>query len=516
MEAKPVLVAGATGYVGGRLVSQLLESGYRVRAMGRSLAKVSCRPWRKRSKLECVQADIMDLESLREAVRGCGVVYYLVHSMDRMASDFVEADRVGAKNMAQAAAQAGVEKIIYLGGLGDRSDKSLSSHLRSRNEVADILRAGSVPVTILRAAVILGSGSASFEMLRYLVDRLPLMVTPLWVFTPSQPISIKNVLNYLQGCLENDKTTDQTFDIGGPEIVTYKRLMQIYAEEAGLHRRLIVPIPFFSRKLSGFWIHLITPIPSSIAIPLTEGLRNRAVCKDNRIRELIPQQLFSCRETIKRAMERIKQEKVETCWSDAGDPLPPEWTYCGDAEYSGGTIMECGYRAILNASSAEVWDAVSAIGGRTGWYFGNILWRIRGYMDLFAGGVGLRRGRRDRKKLYVGDALDFWRVVEIKEHRRLLLLAEMKTPGEALLDFRLNPAGENRTELQMLSRFLPRGLSGILYWYVLYPPHRWIFDGTIRAIAKGIGKPIVKGPEFFTSKIQDVCYLPPPEDRGAD
>ena len=508
MTSKPILVTGATGYVGGRLIPALLDAGYRVRAMGRSLEKVGCRPWAGHSRVELVQGDVLDLESLKQAASSCRAAYYLVHSMIAQKEKFVEADRRAAQNMVEAALAAGLERIIYLGGLAEVSQGSLSKHLKSRIEVADILQAGPVPTTDLRTPMILGSGSASFEILRYLVERLPAMITPRWVQSMNQPIAIRNVITYLIGCLEHDETIGQTYDIGGPDILSYRDLLDIYAEEAGLQKRLIIPVPVLTPTLSALWIHLISPVPTSIALPLTEGLTSDAVCTENRIQEIIPQRLLSCREAIRVALDRIQQEQVDTCWMDAGDMLEPEWAHCGDAEWAGGTIMNCGYRARIKATVDEVWQPVSRIGGRTGWYFGNFLWRLRGIMDRLAGGVGLRRGRRHPTEIRVGDALDFWRVLEVEPPQRLLLVAEMKTPGEALLEFQITPLANAEVEFQMLSRFLPKGLFGILYWYGLYPFHQWIFYGMLKAIAKSIKKPMVSDPERFTPRLHTSCALP--------
>jgi uncharacterized protein YbjT (DUF2867 family) len=486
----------------------LLAAGYRVRAMGRNLDKIGCRPWASHSRVELVQGDVLDLESLKKAASGCRIGYYLVHSMIAQKSKFVDADRRAAHNMVVAANIAGLERIIYLGGLAETGNGPLSKHLKSRIEVADILQAGPVPTTDLRTPMILGSGSASFEILRYLVERLPAMTTPRWVHSLNQPIAIRNVITYLIGCLEHEETRGKTFDIGGPDILTYRDLLDIYAEEAGLPKRLIIPVPVLTPTLSALWIHLISPVPKSIALPLTEGLTSDAVCTENRIQSIIPQKLLSCREAIRLALDRIKQERVETCWMDAGNMLEPEWAHCGDAEWAGGTIMNCGYRAGIEASVDEVWQPVSRIGGRTGWYFGNFLWRLRGILDRLAGGVGLRRGRRHPSEIGVGDALDFWRVLEVDAPRRLLLVAEMKTPGEALLEFTITPGANDQTELQMLSRFLPKGLSGILYWYILYPFHQWIFYGMLKAIARSINRSIVSEPERFTPKLHSACRLP--------
>jgi uncharacterized protein YbjT (DUF2867 family) len=495
MSSKPVLVTGATGYVGGRLVPRLLDAGYRVRALGRSLDKLRHRPWGSHPLIELAQGDVMDRESLLRATQGCWAAFYLVHSMTAAARDFPDADRQAARNMAQAAAEGGLDRIVYLGGLGGEDDPNLSEHLRSRFEVARILQAGIVPTTFLRAAMILGSGGAAFEILRYLVDRLPVMITPRWVHTPVQPIAIRNVLAYLVGCLACDETRGQTFDIGGPEVVTYRQLMNIYAEEAHLHRRLVIPVPVLTPRLSSYWIHLVTPIPASLAQPLAEGLANPVVCEDNRIRNLIPQDLLDCRQTIRLALQRIEQQRVETCWSDAGSLIPPEWVSCGDASYAGGTILSLGYRVLLSATPDEVWQVISRIGGQTGWYCGNALWTIRGGLDRLLGGSGLRRGRRHPTELQVGDALDFFRVLEIEPNRRLLLLAEMKLPGEATLEFRLSPKAEGVTELAQIARFLPRGLAGIAYWYALDPFHKNLYPGMLRAIAAATGKPILAGPE---------------------
>jgi len=508
LRSEPVLVTGATGYVGGRLVPLLLGAGHRVRVVGRSVSRLKCRPWAHAPNLEFAEADMLDAAALARAAKGCWAAYYLVHSMNPRHKDFSEADRQAARNMALAAAEGGIERIIYLGGLTG-TEAPLSKHLRSRNEVGEILKAGPVPTTMLRAAMILGAGSASFEIMRYLVDRLPVMVTPRWASTPCQPIAIRNALFYLKGCLENEVTTGEVFDIGGPDVVSYRRLLEIYAEEAHLPRRWIIPVPVLTARLSAYWIHLITPVPAAIGRPLIEGLRNPAVCTENRIRRLIPQELLPCREAIRAALEKIAQQGAETCWSDAGMPPLPEWVQCGDAPYAGGTVLECGYRVVLSATPDAVWAPIKRLGGQTGWYFGNRLWQLRGALDRLAGGIGLRRGRRHPTVLYPGDALDFWRVLEIEEPYRLTLLAEMKVPGEALLDFRIHPLDGGLTELQQLSRFLPRGLLGLLYWYALYPLHQWVFKGMLKAIAQASGAIIREGPDRFAPRMAHVCHVRP-------
>lgn len=504
---KPVLVTGATGYIGGRLVPQLLSSGYRIRVIGRSLSKIQSRPWADNPQIEVAQADVLDYESLHKAVEGCCAVFYLVHSMNPRQKDFAKADRRAAKNMARASEAGGLERIVYLGGLGE--GKGLSEHLKSRGEVARIFQNSAVPTTYLRAAMILGSGSASFEILRYLVEHLPMMTTPRWVRNPVQPIAIRNVLNYLQGCLEKDDTVGRTFDIGGPDILTYQGLMKIYAEEAGLSKRWIIPVPFLTPRLSSYWIHLVTPVPSYIARPLAEGLRNPVVCQENSIQTLIPQELLSCRETIRLALGRIRSDCVDTCWTDSGAVLLPEWLQCGDAPYAGGTIMESGYRIVIKANPPEVWKAIVSIGGKKGWYSASFMWLIRGALDRLAGGIGRRRGRRHSVDLSVGDAVDFFRVLDIEKHKRLQLISEMRLPGEATLEFRLHAMEQGKTELQQLSRYLPRGLFGLIYWYGLYPFHQWVFHSMLKGVAKAVGRPISHGPDRFAPRRPQVCHFDP-------
>ena len=298
---KKVLVLGATGYVGGKLVPMLLEAGYAVRATGRSPEKVQTLEWSKHPNIEIVKADVFDSDSLKTALKGIDTAYYLVHSMNPQSSDFEADDRRAANNMTKAASEANINRIIYLGGLGE-ADGSLSKHLRSRHEVSEILKSGPVPTTVLRAAMIIGAGSVSFEILRYLVRRLPIMITPRWVRTPSQPVAIENVLTYLTGCLEKEETTGETYDIGGDEILSYSDLIRVFTEVAGLSQRLIIPVPVLTPYLSSLWIHLVTPIPGYIARPLTEGLKNRVVCRDNRIRDIIPQDLLDSRQAILSAL----------------------------------------------------------------------------------------------------------------------------------------------------------------------------------------------------------------------
>jgi uncharacterized protein YbjT (DUF2867 family) len=492
---KPVLVTGATGYVGGRVVPRLLEAGYKVCATGRSLEKLKGRAWSKHPNVDLVFSDLIDLKSIKNAAKGCGAAYYLIHSMNSSSEDFVKTDRLAAENMVKAAEYAKLERIIYLGGLGHQSE-NLSAHLRSRAEVGRILKSGTIPVTYFRAAMILGSGSASFETLRYLVDRMPIMITSRRVLIPSQPIAIRNVLVYLVKCLEHEETKAETYDIGGPEILTYHDLINIYSEEAGLKKRIVIPLSFMTPRLSSYMIHFVTPIPSYMGKPLSQGLGNKLVVQDgHRIRSIIPQKILTCREAIDMALERVEQKVMKSSWMDAGAYKPPEWGRYNDAPYAGGTIKESWHRVLLAGSPKDIWCPISRIGGDKGWYFANWLWEIRGFLDRLVGGYGTRRGRRHPEEIKTGDALDWWRVLDAEPPKRLFLLAEMKLPGEATLEFRIKQEKNGVTELVQIASFLPRGLQGLLYWYSVFPFHFFIFRGMLKEIAKAAGVAVILGPE---------------------
>lgn len=488
-----ILVLGATGYVGGRLVPRLLEAGYHVRAASRSTQKLKSRSWASHPNIELVAVDVTDPASLQKALTGCYAAYYLVHSMDHTNRDFAETDRISAHNMVAAAEASSLSRIIYLSGLGEENP-GLSKHLQSRAEVARILCGGKVPVTVLRAAMIIGSGSASFEILRYLVDRLPVMITPKWLSTPCQPIAIRNVLNYLIGCLQHPETTGHTFDIGGKDVLTYRQLMEIYAEEAHLGKRFIIPVPFFSPTISSYWINLVTPVSASIARPLAEGLRNPVVCSDFQILRIIPQELLTARESIQLALNNIVRQSVESHWTDAGYLPPVETSYPGDPDWAGGAIYKDRRMIQIEGSIDDLWHAIIRIGGDTGWYYGDWLWRLRGLLDKLFGGVGIRRGRRNPENLSPGDALDFWRVLNVEPPNRLRLLAEMKVPGQAVLEFRITPLERGKIQLRQTAWFAPRGLLGLLYWYAVTPFHNLIFNGMLRGIARASHREIQLGP----------------------
>lgn len=505
-----ICVLGATGYVGGRLVPLLLDRGWRVRAVGRSLRKLAARPWAGHERCELVAADVMDKSLLKYVLQDCHAAYYLVHSMSPLHDDYASADKLAARNMAQAAEEAELGRIVYLGGMVP-SDPMLSKHLRSRAEVGDILAFGEVPVTRLQAGLILGSGSASFELIRYITDRLPMMFTPSWVRTETQPIAIRDVLGYLAGCLEHEETIGRTFDIGGPFVETYESMFRLYAEEAGLRRRLIIPVPFLSPKLSSYWLGLVSPIPVPLARPLILGLRNRVVCRENDIRKIIPRELLDARKAIRLALQKVQRQTVDTCWSDAGLLENPEWAFHGDAPYAGGTMFSESWQLRLGGCIEDLWERVAGIGGKKGWYGGRMLWSLRGFLDKLVGGVGLRRGRREGGPVQVGDAIDFWRVLDVQAPHRLLLLAEMKVPGEALLEFRLEtsaPIALNEScELTMTARFIPRGLSGLVYWWAVKPFHRIVFQRMIRQMACETACNVLDGPKRVDTEPR-YCRLP--------
>lgn len=476
LAARPVFLTGATGYIGGRLAPRLLAGGFRVRCLVRRAGKLQGRPWAGAEGLEIVEGDASDFTQLAEQMRGCGAAYYLIHSMMVAGGEYASRDRELAETFARAAMLAGVERIVYLGGLGE-TGAGLSEHLRSRREIEAALASTGVPVTVLRAAMIVGSGSASYEILRYLVERLPVMVTPRWVSTECQPIAVRNVLNYLVASLHEPDTAGKTLDIGGPDVMSYREIMQTMAEALGLPRRLILPVPILTPRLSSLWIHLVTPVSHRIARPLAEGLRNRVVCRNDDAQKLMPQRLLSVRESIDAALGKVATAEVETSWSDAG-PVP------GDPDWAGGTVFDDVREIELDAPPAAVFAAVCRIGGGNGWYAADFLWRLRGALDRLVGGPGLRRGRRDPENVRYGDALDFWRVTAVERDRLLELRAEMKLPGEAELAFEIIASGPGATSCRLVqrARFKPRGLGGLAYWFAVLPLHGIVFRGMLNGI----------------------------------
>ncbi len=476
-----VLVTGATGYVGGRLVPRLVAAGHRARVLVRDPKRLAGRDWL--SRVEVAAGDVLDPVSLASALAGVDVAYYLVHSMASGAG-FHARDVSAARGFGQAAAAAGVRRLVYLGGLGDPSS-GLSEHLRSRQETGAALREGGVPVTEFRAAVVVGSGSISFEMIRYLTERLPVMICPRWVYTRVQPIAVDDLLDYLVAALEVSESTGQILEIGGSDVLTYGEMMLGYAAVRGLHRRL-QPVPVLTPVLSSYWVHLVTPIPSSIAEPLIEGLRSETIVRDDRARRLFPGiRPVDYLSAVRAAVAGLESGEVETWWADAlvtsDGGVHPRTLHTRE-----GKLIERRERYVA-APPAEVFAVCEAIGGARGYGPYGWTWEVRGALDRLAGGVGLRRGRRDPDGLRVGDALDFWRVEEVVPGRLLRLRAEMKVPGAAWLQFETQPRGEG-TLLVQTAYFAPRGVPGLVYWYGLLPIHGLIFSGMIASLAARVSR----------------------------
>ena len=470
-----ILVTGATGYVGGRLVPRLLDEGFTVRCLVRTPAKLDGTSWR--DDVEIVAGSLAD--PLADAMDDVDTAFYLVHGIGEGA-DWIAQETRDARAFRLAAEAAGVSRIVYLGGMG-RDDASLSPHLASRHAVGRELAAGSIPVAELRAAVIIGSGSASFEMLRYLVEVLPIMVTPRWVATKSQPIAISDVLDYLVAAIATPEPLSGIFEIGGPDIVSYAEMMALYAEVAGLAKRRLLPVPVLTPRLSSHWVGLVTPVPASLARPLVDSLVNEVVVTDGRTASVLGEPKRSLREAIALALGRTISGEVPTAYTDAD--LQRFRSYATDPSGAGGTELRDVRRASTTASPERVFAAISALGGETGWHAGEWLWRVRGLIDTLWGGPGLRRGRRDPVAMHVGDFVDFWRVESVDPPRSAVLRAEMVLPGEAWLEWRVEDA-HGTTRVTQVARFKPRGLWGRLYWLGAMPFHRFVFPGLLAGVIR--------------------------------
>ncbi|MEU0335258.1 SDR family oxidoreductase [Streptomyces sp. NPDC006193] len=480
------LVTGATGYIGGRLVPELLAAGHRVRCLARSPGKLRDHPWA--GEAEVVRGDVTDAGSVAEAMRDVDVAYYLVHALGS-GGDFEETDRRAARVFGERAKAAGVRRIVYLGGLAPAGvpEDRLSPHLRSRAEVGRILLASGVPTAVLRAAVVIGSGSASFEMLRYLTERLPVMITPSWVRTRLQPIAVRDVLRLLVGSARLPEDVNRAFDIGGPDVLTYRDMMIRYARVAGLPRRLILPVPVLTPRLSSHWVGLVTPVPASIARPLTESLRHEVVCREHDITRYLPDppgHPLGFDEAVRLALRQVREARVSTRWSSAAVPGAPSDPLPTDPGWAGGSLYTDRREAAVAAPAHELWRVIEGVGGENGWYSFPLAWSLRGLLDRLAGGVGLRRGRRDAERLRTGDSLDFWRVEEIEPGRLLRLRAEMRLPGLAWLEMCAEADGDDRSRYRQRALFHPHGLLGHAYWWGVSPFHAVVFGGMARNIAR--------------------------------
>lgn len=466
-----VLVLGASGYVGTHLVPELAARGHRVRASSRRRDTLEARGW---DGVEVVAADALDPASLDRALDGIEIAYYLVHSMAAGAR-FAEIDRAAATTFREAAERAGVRRIVYLGGL--QPEGEASSHLRSRRETGELLRAGPVPVTELRAAIVVGPGSAAFEVIRDLVYHLPVMITPRWVRSRSQPIPLDDLIAYLVRLPEHEETAGHTYDAVGLETLTYEDLMRQFARVAG-RRLFILAVPVLSPRLSSYWLDLITAAPANVARPLIDGLAHDLVSHNPwPLREVIPVRLHTYEQAVRAALAEEESAGPPARWTEGAFRLRQQRHDISFYDKRSGSD------AHADAPPEAVWAEVEAIGGERGWYYANSLWWLRGFLDRLAGGVGMRRSRRHPRELRAGDTLDWWRVEAVEPGRRLTLLAEMKLPGSAVLEFLVTPDGEG-ARITTQAHFHPAGMPGLIYWYALWPIHRRIFDGLTRAIAQ--------------------------------
>ena len=474
-----ILLTGATGYIGGRLLPLLVADGWRVRCLARQPEHLSARV---PEGVEVVQGDVLDATSLSAAMQGVAAAFYMVHSLGAT-GDFEKQDRLAAENFAAAARIAGVQRIIYLGGLGE-DEQDLSAHLRSRHEVGERLRAHDVPVIEFRASIIIGSGSLSFEMIRALVERLPVMVTPRWVRVVAQPIAIGDVLAYLRAALALKLDGSVVVEIGGPDQVSYGELMREYARQRGL-RRWMIPVPLLTPRLSSLWLGLVTPLYARVGRKLVDSLRHPTVVRDDSAQRLFPIRPIGVREAIALALRNEDSSFAQTRWSDAMSAAanaPRPW---GGTRFGNRLVDSRSTQVAL--SPAKVFAAVERIGGAAGWYYANWLWTLRGWLDLLMGGVGMRRGRRDPERLRAGETLDCWRVESIQPGQRLRLVAEMKLPGRAWLEFEVQPDG-NGARLRQTATFDPLGLWGLAYWYGVWPLHQLVFAGMLRGLAQAAEK----------------------------
>lgn len=484
--ARNILITGGTGYVGGRLIPLLLNSSkqFNLRLMARKPQYLRARVDRN---VDIVQGDVTKPATLAAALDGIDTAYYLIHSMGS-GQDFEDEDRIAARNFAEAAKAKGVKRIIYLGGLGEH-DEYLSKHLRSRHEVGTVLKESGAEVIEFRASIIIGSGSLSFELIRALVRKLPVMICPKWVSTAAQPIAIEDVLAYLTGALDLESGESRLYEIGGPDQVSYGDIMREYARQRGL-KRLMISVPFLSARLSSLWLGLVTPVYATIGRKLVESLKNPTIVKDSSAWEAFPLHPMSLEAAIGRALSNEDQEFALTRWQDAVSSSQAPRRYGG--EQFGNRLVDC-RATFINLPADRAFTPIQRIGGKTGWYYGNLLWRIRGFMDLLVGGPGLRRGRRHPVELKIGDTLDCWRVEEIDPPKMLRLHAEMRLPGRAWLEFVVTAKGEG-CEITQTAMFDPVGLFGLCYWYSIWPLHQFIFAGMLRRIAEAASAECLENP----------------------
>ncbi len=481
------LVTGATGYIGGRLVPELLAAGHEVRVLARHPERLADRTWV--GDVEVVAGDAGNPDSVKAALEGIDAAYYLLHSL-MSGVGYDEVERHIARLFASNARDQGVKRIVYLGALQpDIAPESLSRHMRSRREVGEILLASGVPTAELRAAVIIGSGSVSFEMVRYLSERLPVMVTPSWVRTPTQPMAIRDVLYYLVAAAGLPPEVNRTFELGGPDVMSYEGMMRGFAQTAGLRKRLVLPMPVLTPRLSSRWVGLITPVPRAMAKPLVESLTMRTVCHEHDIAQYIPdppEGLVPYERAVHLALSKIQQADVHTTWSSSSLPGAPSDPLPSDPDWAGGSMYLDERSTVVHSSPNALWKVIEGLGGERGYYSFPLAWAARGWIDRFSGGVGLARGRRDPDRLRVGDPLDFWRVEERIPEQLLRLRGEFRMPGLAWLELRIHTEGGSRgrpvTVYTQRALFHPQGVPGHLYWRSVAPFHGIIFGSMLRNI----------------------------------
>jgi uncharacterized protein YbjT (DUF2867 family) len=476
-----ILISGSNGYIGRRLLPVLLDQGHELVALVRDRATLHLSQ-DERSQVKVCEADFLNPKSLTDLPKDIDVVFYLMHALSNDAGEISDMEKEIAENFVDYIDTTQAKQIIYLGGISN--DEKLSKHLSSRLQTEKLLARSKVPLTVLRAAIIIGSGGASFEIIRDLVEKLPVMIAPKWLNTKCQPIGIRNVINYLSASVGNERLFGKTFDIGGPEILTYRQMLLQFAEVRGM-KRYIGTLPVMTPRLSSYWLYFVTSTSYKLAVNLVDSMKNEVIVKKKGIQEIIPQELMSYKESVKLAFKRIEQNMVVSSWTDTQLNHPKQRTLNHYIQVpQNGTFTD--FKAIDFPSEEEerILNNIWSIGGERGWYYGNWLWKIRGYLDKLFGGVGLRRGRRSPDQIFNGDSLDFWRVLLAdRTNRRLLLFAEMKLPGDAWLEFKIEKLDEEKSRLVQTATFRPKGLNGRIYWWSVMPFHLFVFKNMIRRIA---------------------------------
>jgi uncharacterized protein YbjT (DUF2867 family) len=477
----PIFIIGATGYIGGRLVARLLEQGYHIRAAGRNLLKLNDRPWADHPNVHLVEVNAFNQLALINAVEGCSMAYFLIPLPANIEKESIGSNNRILANIADLAKNTKLKQVIILQDFDQQTTNQSPKELQKFKKNSLFYN---LPITLIQTTTIIGSGSTSFEILRYLTDNVRLLPTPRWARIPCQPISITNVVDYLIQCLRIPETIGKILNICGPDTVTYQQMMRIYAEEVDLSKRWLIPIPFYLSGLSVYWIHLMTPVPIRFARLLVNHLKQPRICFNELTRQLIPLDLWSCRKVFRKATDRVFENRVETHWTDSGRIPSVERALEDESAWGDDKLYKDQRQLIINATQEDVWQSVVRIGGSTGWYYGNWLWKLRGFLDRLVGGVGALRGRRHPSELRLGDALDVWRVKVLDPPYQLMLVAEMKLPGQAILDFHLEMMNSGKTQLKQTALFLAKGIPGFLYWYSVLPFHAFIFEGMLQGLAK--------------------------------